>query len=325
MTGPYFIELLNRNQQVLARYRHTELPIRIGRAYDNDVILDDPHIAPHHAQIEVTENERGLQVRDLGSQNGIVFNHQTSKQLALDGNRVFRLGHSRLRLRQGNYPVAPEKVDSTNHRWEGIRPGVAGFLLLTLVAVAKLWLFNTEDNTAVNYALALATILGMAMLWAVGWTLLNRLIDSQTRLGRHIFIVACGFAGFELWNLLSTTLGYAFSLEFLTAYSSLAVNAIIITTITYHITTVVPHYQQRAGLGGILMVLLSWGFNLMENYQRHGIFADEPYMSQILPPNFRVSPNHSVESFFEDAKQLQKKADKEAKKPPRVSAGDGEE
>lgn len=323
MMGPYFIEVLNRSHHVLARFRHTDLPIRIGRAYDNDVILDDPHIAPHHAQIEATEN--GLQVRDLGSQNGIEYGKQNCKQLRLDDDLVFRLGHSRLRLRQGDYPVAAERVDLTNHHWEGLRPGMMGFALLTLVAVGKLWLFNTEENTAINYALALATILGVAMLWAMGWALLNRLIDSQPRLGRHVFIAGCAYAAYEIWNLLSTTLGYAFSLEFLTAYSSLTVNAIIIVALSYHIITVVPHYQRRATLVGWMMVVLSWGFNLMENYQRSGILADEPYMSQILPPVFRVSPNHSVESFFERARQLQKKADAEAKKPPKVSAGDVEE
>lgn len=323
MSGPYFIELLSRSHHVLARFRHTDLPIRIGRAYDNDVILDDPHTAPHHAQIEATDE--GLQVRDLGSQNGIEYGNQICQQLRLDGDRVFRLGHSRLRLRQSDYPVAEEKVDSTNHHWEGLRPGLPGFALLTLISIARLWLFNTEENTAINYVMALATVLGMAMLWAFGWALLNRLIDNQPRLGRHVFIVGCAYAAFEGWNLLSTLLGYAFSLEFLTAYSSLMVNAIIVVALTYHIITVVPHYQRRASLAGVMMVLLSWGFNLMENYQHAGILADELYMSQILPPGFRVSPNHSVESFLERARQLQKKADEQAKKPPKVSAGDGEE
>jgi pSer/pThr/pTyr-binding forkhead associated (FHA) protein len=100
MNGPWFVEELSRTNQVLARHRHEQLPIRIGRAYDNDVILNDPHIAPHHALIEARPESEGMpqsgvQVRDLGSKNGIVHQNQPCQQLTLHGDHIFRLGHTR--------------------------------------------------------------------------------------------------------------------------------------------------------------------------------------------------------------------------------------
>jgi hypothetical protein len=43
MKPPYFLEILAENGDVQHRQRIATLPIRIGRGYDNDFILDDAH------------------------------------------------------------------------------------------------------------------------------------------------------------------------------------------------------------------------------------------------------------------------------------------
>ena len=63
------VELLDRAGSVIARHRFDQLPVRLGRAYDNDVIVDDPFVAPSHVQIERRE-DGVLIARDLGTRNG---------------------------------------------------------------------------------------------------------------------------------------------------------------------------------------------------------------------------------------------------------------
>ena len=76
MKGPWFIETLARNGDVLHRHRVDSLPIRIGRGYDNDYILDDAYAAPYHAQVEAGEDgtlllrERDCRVMPGGSSGG---------------------------------------------------------------------------------------------------------------------------------------------------------------------------------------------------------------------------------------------------------------
>jgi pSer/pThr/pTyr-binding forkhead associated (FHA) protein len=41
----------------------------------------------------------GLLLRDLGSQNGVIHRGQRQLQVALHGDSVVRLGHTRLRVR----------------------------------------------------------------------------------------------------------------------------------------------------------------------------------------------------------------------------------
>ena len=64
-----WVEILSRHHDVVARYR-CEDGARIGRAYDNDVVVDDPYVAPHHARI-VRDEAGELFAEDLGSVNGL--------------------------------------------------------------------------------------------------------------------------------------------------------------------------------------------------------------------------------------------------------------
>lgn len=71
MKPPFYIEILAENGEVQRRERIAALPIRIGRGYDNDFILDDAHTAAQHAIVE-DDGAGGLLLRDLGSQNGVI-------------------------------------------------------------------------------------------------------------------------------------------------------------------------------------------------------------------------------------------------------------
>ncbi|HWH73714.1 MAG TPA: FHA domain-containing protein, partial [Methylibium sp.] len=46
------VELLDRDGSVAHRIPVRRWPVTIGRAIDCDVVLDDPHVAAHHARLE---------------------------------------------------------------------------------------------------------------------------------------------------------------------------------------------------------------------------------------------------------------------------------
>ena len=57
---PCFVEVLDRSGALTARHRIIGLPVRIGRGYDNDVIVDDPFLAPQHFAIELRPEDGAL-------------------------------------------------------------------------------------------------------------------------------------------------------------------------------------------------------------------------------------------------------------------------
>ena len=49
------IELLDRHDEVIGRYRVGAEPTRIGRGLGCDIVLEDPYTAEHHASLRTTE------------------------------------------------------------------------------------------------------------------------------------------------------------------------------------------------------------------------------------------------------------------------------
>ena len=71
-----WVEILGRHGDVLARHRCDGVETRIGRAYDNDVVLDDPTVAAHHVRVwrgddgRLFAEDRGQRKRRLRGRPG---------------------------------------------------------------------------------------------------------------------------------------------------------------------------------------------------------------------------------------------------------------
>ena len=309
MSGPWFIETLARNGDVLHRQQVNVLPIRIGRAYDNDVILDDDYVAPRHALVDAVHDK--LMLHDLGSRNGVVKHGKRLPSLALTGDTVVRIGHTSLRVRAADFPVPAELLDRTMHGWEGAVPGIAGMLLAALVALGITWLFDTRQFQPTLYLQALAFGVGGAVAWGGAWAFANRLFGRHARLGRHVFIVGSGAAALLAWELASNGVAYAFALEALTRYGSHGVIAIAAGIIYFHLATVKPQLRLRFRWLCLLFAIVGSGLMLIANVQRSGRAADELYMGVVLPPSMRASPDHGVDAYIDQVEAMKEQVDRE--------------
>lgn len=325
MNAPYFVETLARNGDVLHRHQVGALPIRIGRGYDNDYIVDDAHCAPRHAIVE-QNGDGALVLRDLGSKNGVVHRGKRTPSVVLGGDTVVRLGHTSLRVRPADFPVAPEQLDRTRHGWEGGVPGLAGMLLVGLTALFTVWLNDTQPFQLIRYLQALAYGAGAALVWCGAWAFANRLFGRHARLGRHLFIFGCGVAAVTVFKLLSSLLAYSFSFEFITRYGAHVAVAIAAVMLFYHLVTVKPNSRRRFAIVCVLLGVLGSGLTLIGNEQRLGRLGDELYMSVILPPGTRVARDHTVDEFMGDVGAMRAALDSErAKKVKDAAAGDDDD
>lgn len=68
--------------------------ISIGRASDNDVIVDDALVSRHHCQLKLQHGAYSL--ADLGSRNGSYVNGQPVSEIALGPGDQIRIGATRL-------------------------------------------------------------------------------------------------------------------------------------------------------------------------------------------------------------------------------------
>lgn len=68
--------------------------IGIGRASDNDVIVDDPMVSRHHCQLKLEHGAYSF--TDLGSRNGSTVNGQPVNQIALGPGDLIRIGDTEI-------------------------------------------------------------------------------------------------------------------------------------------------------------------------------------------------------------------------------------
>jgi pSer/pThr/pTyr-binding forkhead associated (FHA) protein len=318
MIAPFFVETLAGNREVRRRQRVDALPIRIGRAYDNDIILEDQHISAHHAIVDQSDDGR-LMVRDSGSCNGILHKRRRHTELLLDGNTVFRLGHVSLRIRSADFQVAGEVRDTAFHDWEGWPPALAGLALLVCLSAINTWLETTDKFEVTPFLMAIISAVCLGMVWCGAWSFTNRLFGGNARLGRHLFILGCGYTALEIWNLASSAVAYGLSWEVFTRYGSHAAIAIFGVMVFYHLSSIKPGRQRYFAVASVVLALLCSGVKLMFNYRFSGILADETVMGERFPPLIRVSSEKPVSRLISDATRLKSVVDRER---TRLQAGD---
>jgi ABC-type multidrug transport system ATPase subunit/pSer/pThr/pTyr-binding forkhead associated (FHA) protein len=79
----------------------TSSRVRIGRALDNDIVVDDLLASRHHAELR-TADDGSFELVDLGSYNGTyVDGRRVTGRGKLDEGALVAVGHTRLRLRHG--------------------------------------------------------------------------------------------------------------------------------------------------------------------------------------------------------------------------------
>ncbi|MET0357768.1 MAG: FHA domain-containing protein [Cellvibrio sp.] len=309
----YFVEILNGNGEVQQRHKFTELPVRLGRSYSNDIILDDHHTAAEHASIELNEHGK-LVVRDLGSHNAIKLNGKTHSQVHLSGDTVVQLGHTHIRVRDSHYVVGAEVSDSTHHRWQGWPLFAFSLVLISILSLSTSWLGDIANSKSSDYIIAVAQWFLIAAVWSGVWALANRVFGGAANFTRHLFTLSCALAALTLVDYLTIFLGFAFSWEWTTRYQSHLELAIAATTIYYHLRHINARKRTRFKIICVCLAVIASSLKLMNNYQTTNQYADELYMHEILPPGVRISRDHSLEEFDHSIEKLKEKIDAERDK-----------
>lgn len=297
MKSPVFLEVLTRDGAVQHRQRFEQLPVRIGRAYANDLILDDPHVAPFHATLE--EQDGRWVLRSGETRNGIVVDRRAQDQVDMQGHTEVRLGHTRLRVRGVDHPVAEELADTVSHGWEGALPAVSGLALASLVLLADEWLGG--DSASDLFTLLLGTFFGLvlAVMWAAFWALLNRVLAGSARFGRHLFIASLSLLVFVLWYQAPGILAYRLSWPALDRYSDLLLFIPWALAIYFHLLTINPRLSQRMALISAGFYVVASSLTLIINYEETGSLANKVYMEAPWPPGLRDTQLSTVEAFIE--------------------------
>jgi LysM repeat protein len=136
--------------------------LTLGRAVDNDIVIDDSEVSRHHARLTLRGNDWVLE--DLGSRNGTFVNGQRiTGPVALRPGSQVALGPDVLFSMEGGAPVAPvarrPAARRSASRWL-LLAGLAALVVAVLAGAAVLAYFYLNPPTEPSVIAELPTVPG---------------------------------------------------------------------------------------------------------------------------------------------------------------------
>jgi hypothetical protein len=315
MGAVMWIEVLSRHGEVAARERIDAAEARIGRAFDNDVVVDDPHVAPHHLRI-FRGADGELVAEDLGSLNGLYSEHGAKRvaQLPLAKEPGIRIGRTTLRVHDALHAVAPERPltpPRAHARWAATLG--AGLLALFLLVQ---WLNLTAEPGANVVLLPLLGLVTALALWTSFWAVLSRIFFGQARFALQMRIAVTAFLALLLWGQLAETLSFGLAWREMAEYAPLGAWAVLAATCYAHLHAIGPRHMRFAMGLVIALIGAAAGLQYVTKSETRNLLGQRASLGDLRPPALRLVPLANADEFFQRADLTRQKVDQARKKEP---------
>jgi len=273
-------------------------PLRIGRGYDNDVILKDPHVSAYHA--EILHNGANWVLSDMGSANGSRVNGRDCK----DGTAILRsgdtvtLGRTALRVFDPLHPVpAATPLEAQSGAFKMLQGHVLPWLLFfaaiaVTVALAYLQIWTEETNS-----LLIMTSAGVGLLmilWALPWAVTGRLTRHRSSFQTHIALGALYVLATGLVWPLQTMLDFYTNENFVAVAAEYAYQVVFLGLLLYGSLSVATYMARRrrkimAGFFalGFVSIIYAAGYISMEKFEPQPSYPTvlQPYLDRWVKTN----------------------------------------
>ena len=303
-------EVLSRHRDVAARFRIDAPEARIGRSYDNDVVVDDPYVAAQH--LRVFRDEVGqLVVEDLGSTNGTFLDGGLSRlaRIIVDGKHPIRIGQTYLRVREIHHEVERERVIPPERRKLPIVAAAAlGASLLGLSAL-QVWFAETAEPRASNYLTPLLIIIATALVWAGIWALLSRIFSGRSQLLRNMLITLAGGLAFSLYYEFARISAFAWTWSAASTYQYVAVWSILAAVCFMHLYAIGPTRLKLKGAFVVGLLVTAIAVQTLQRSEAFSEYGRQYTTHQLMPPALRAVSSSDQNVFFGEIANLKAKLD----------------
>jgi hypothetical protein len=304
MARVIWVEILSRTGQVVARHRCAGPELRIGRSYQNDVIVDDPAVAPDH--LRVSQGEDGAIVVAAASAGSPFAIHGAARERSLvDGDTVLRIGHTSLRIRDEAYAVPAAAVAAEPRPlWLGL---AALILVMLLINATLIWLNQTAEPKFSRDAAAMAMLGGALLVWSGLWALISRIFAGAARFPRHLGIAAAALLVYTIYNILAEAAAFSLSSGAIAGNFQSGLWVLGGVVCFLHLQTIAP--SRKWWKAGTIAVLVIAGIAVqVAGHLEQLKSGQQPNIARTtFPPALRLAHAKSEDQFFAAVDSLREK------------------
>lgn len=298
------IELYERDGHVARTLDVWQWPLTLGRALDNHLVIDDPHLAPRHACLAL-DDTGALQLQALPSRNGVRLDgtRVADRVPVPAGGALLHLGATRLRLRLAGEVLAPELPLTHQPGGAWAWPLAAG-LTWYLLLLAGHWL---KLDPGADYSAWMSTLLTPPVAlaaWSALWALMSKLFQHRFDFGGHLRIVLPWMLYLilaeNLWPPLTAALD-APRLWMLEGTLALALGALLVRA---HLAHLLPLHRRAVTASVAALALAGAGLSAALTYRHSDSLVATPYMSTLPLPALRLGGTVPSASLVQDMAPL---------------------
>jgi len=286
-------------------------PVTVGRAFDNDVILQDVTISPHHLVIEKEDDK--FYIRNLSSENGTKIGRKKmgEERVEVETPTSFQLSTIKARLLATDMPVENTHIkDCTGFFCIFSNPIWAVVLLAATIA---LFVFERYANTPVTKEIFYYLNTILPSVWIIlGITVI---ISGISRLATHrweivpaVSIASLIFLLPQLFEYLGQFSAYLFTNDTLGVYLKYASKFLVIPALiaVFIVKTINSKWIPAAGIAVLVYspFLAYQVLILIDELSLKSGFSEVPSYSQtLLPGDKRLNATISLDQFMKEAER----------------------
>ncbi len=298
------IEVLGRSGEVLHRERLFSLPAVIGRGFDVDLMIDDPHIAAHHLRLEAADSGAFV-LSDMGTRNGFSIHSRSSQpqqgSIEISAGEVIRFGHSQIRIWRADSVVSPELPAGNAWKPQSVLlPALWIFAALGLAGIFA-WLDATGPNRDSTVGTKVMTMAIGIFIWSSFWWISSRSSRGSSAYLAHVSVAANLVVILFLSGFAERTAIFSFDLyQYWSGHFSDALFAACVAFGVYRHLRLISRKPRRV-LGALSVALTAAVFVPTSYISSHSDLDKIGQMdlpATLHPPWVRVVEGGSIEGFL---------------------------
>lgn len=314
------IEEISKGHKLIGRHKFSQSSLTVGRGYQNDIIISDPHVCAEHLNFSYDGEQ--WYVSDADTINGSFIEGSKSvvKHHLVNSGDVISLGKSQIRVFFPDHPIEESATFSPFENLIDIaRHPVTLACSITLFALITGFLFYLNHGKEVTFTQLFVPAISMTLmfaLWPAAISVISHLTKHDARITSQLGIcfiffnlmwvsdVIERFVHFNVssqWPLMWLVSAIPISLAFCLFWFNCSIG--------FHTTE-----RRRILVSACLTLLLFGGTYLIELSRKPEFSARPKYDSTLMMPVFNVTASSSVDEFVEDSQKLFTKATEDINK-----------
>ncbi|MCF2948705.1 FHA domain-containing protein [Paraglaciecola aquimarina] len=313
------LEILSRNGQVQDYFKLSGDQADIGRAYDNDIVIKDQYICPHHLNISVKDGQ--VWVTDKQSVNGVKTeqNQAISATTAFEFGQVFVVGNLFLRVVNSQQQLAKavkmtmlEELSQRANRWYW------AVLIMVIVFGLSVCSRYLSQSTEIVWSKLVVKDLSMLLTLFIGGVFIAgaaNVFKKEVRFFTCIVLSALWGVVTLATSKLNGFLSFNFGSNLLLTVIEKLITFGLLAAALWAILYLTTHFSYKK-ISVISLVLVFTGQGLFIAYKladdRVRVYPN--HSVHVLPDGYLVNSSEDASTWIKNTKSLYQASFKEAKR-----------